>query len=1471
MKKYILLCLVFSFIANAAPLAGDYYINQNGTEDYSSISAAVADLNSEGISAPVIFNIRTGVYDEQVTINAITRTGAIDDRVAFKRASPGDVVEWKNTSQTLGSNWIVHINGADDLSLVNIEFQATNSNYQRMVFVENNSDGLIFSGNVFSGMQATLDNEEASLIYMHDTDFFDSSSDVLIDNNTFTYGYHGYFQDMEKTANVTISNNQFSLQKAGGIMDLEIHEDKVIDNNIFDSPLISLSSYRAIYASGTIKNNTINIISNGSGIKTFGSDVFVTQVYNNMVSLNNPSAGGPAIHSQGYTDIYHNSLRVASAGSGISVNTPDPSYRVQIISNIISCDGGGLALNVYGEDSHMSIVGLGGNNYYSTGSTLIHWYQGPDIGAPDPDFTDLASFQAEVTAHHPNVGISKAVDFIGTVGINYDLHLSGASDGDLDLIIVPSTIALDDIDGDVRGLTNTYMGADEATPITPLDDADTVSGFYTIGGTSPDYSTVTEAVDDLVLKGTKGEVTFKIRAGTYSVHSNLKNLIKTNASDLITFMAANINAKPLLQNIASNSDENYIFKLQSNSFIKFLNLNFSVGSSGGYGRIFEFAVDVDDITIESCSLQGLQTGAVDNNSALIYSQSTGNTNGLLERISLLNNTFSDGSFGFYADHDTGSTNEYSDIEITGNTFNYSTIESIFISKTDYFNISSNTINSSGSDITGVHIFIHNDASLIENNKININGSGGVGIYLESANGAAQNDRAIMQNNFIRARTALKFTGNRFWNVYHNTLVAADFGLWMGESPTNNNAVTDIRYINNIIQMHTDGIPLSVNHSFSEPMSVTLELDYNNYYQATAGTLIQWYGTDYSNGVAYSTATSQDTHSVGKAVEFIDSNNGDLHLTGASVGDLDISGNGIGVTLDIDGDTRAVISPYMGADEANAALVVPKVKVTLLDSGFNGSTGESSATTADFEVVLETQPTDDVIINISSNDVSEGTILPNQMTFTSSDWGSPQSLSVSGVDDLIQDGAVYYQIEFNAASNDGDYDGIFIESQTVVNFDDDIQSNLILSRINDAQEPSTNGNFRISYDSGLSNAEDVLVTYVVTGTASLGTDYSAITGTKTLPALSNSVDINIDVIDDNLIEPLEIVTMELTGKNGGIGTINVNTTPANLSIQDDEEASVFVYVQHYVYEPDTNGFFRIRLDGGVSETDTEIDVSFAGVATQGVDYQNMPTSVTIPALSIDVDIPITVIDDIDSESDEEITISLDSVNNPLISISSMTPLVSKIFDNDTDADIEVTISAINPTLAVGDMFDFNVNLINHDAINVHQAVLQVLEPAGLSFVDWQCQTTVEYCTQTQGSDDVSDVISIAANSEIQFIVYALVTGSIEDSINIQAILNPAPFLNDTDTNNNSTSATSLIDVYFKNGFETNSNQRLYQLLTDFDLNQKNINSTYYFIEDKTDFYQFIQINKENNTINYRYINIDIFNEQINTSHWISNEK
>ena len=80
--------------------------------------------------------------------------------------------------------------------------------------------------------------------------------------------------------------------------------------------------------------------------------------------------------------------------------------------------------------------------------------------------------------------------------------------------------------------------------------------------------------------------------------------------------------------------------------------------------------------------------------------------------------------------------------------------------------------------------------------------------------------------------------------------------------------------------------------------------------------------------------------------------------------------------------------------------------------------------ATFSVVLNAAPSAGVTLELASSDLSEGTIDPISVVFTPADWDTPQTVTITGVDDAEADGDQTYSIVTAAATSmDSDYNGL----------------------------------------------------------------------------------------------------------------------------------------------------------------------------------------------------------------------------------------------------------------------------------------------------------------------------------------------------------------------------------------------------------------------------------------------------------------
>ncbi|MCB1232284.1 MAG: hypothetical protein KDN19_18695, partial [Verrucomicrobiae bacterium] len=119
------------------------------------------------------------------------------------------------------------------------------------------------------------------------------------------------------------------------------------------------------------------------------------------------------------------------------------------------------------------------------------------------------------------------------------------------------------------------------------------------------------------------------------------------------------------------------------------------------------------------------------------------------------------------------------------------------------------------------------------------------------------------------------------------------------------------------------------------------------------------------------------------------------------------------------------------DRVEAAEILPGLKV---EGGPSVRTSEAGGS-ADISLSLETEPTRAVTVNVSGWNAAEGRVSASRFVFTPANWDQPQVLTITGVDDWIDDGDITYTISLKTTSRDVGYSRLSEEIE-VVNDDDD---------------------------------------------------------------------------------------------------------------------------------------------------------------------------------------------------------------------------------------------------------------------------------------------------------------------------------------------------------------------------------------------------------------------------------------------------
>ncbi len=128
------------------------------------------------------------------------------------------------------------------------------------------------------------------------------------------------------------------------------------------------------------------------------------------------------------------------------------------------------------------------------------------------------------------------------------------------------------------------------------------------------------------------------------------------------------------------------------------------------------------------------------------------------------------------------------------------------------------------------------------------------------------------------------------------------------------------------------------------------------------------------------------------------------------------------------------------------LISPSIQtITITDNDTAGITLSSSAAsvteggiTASYTLVLTSQPTSSVIIAITSA-TSQSTPSPTSLTFTTSTWATPQTVTVTAVDDTAVESSQSDTLSQAVSSSDSLYSGFSLASIAVTITDNDVVS------------------------------------------------------------------------------------------------------------------------------------------------------------------------------------------------------------------------------------------------------------------------------------------------------------------------------------------------------------------------------------------------------------------------------------------------
>jgi hypothetical protein len=216
----------------------------------------------------------------------------------------------------------------------------------------------------------------------------------------------------------------------------------------------------------------------------------------------------------------------------------------------------------------------------------------------------------------------------------------------------------------------------------------------------------------------------------------------------------------------------------------------------------------------------------------------------------------------------------------------------------------------------------------------------------------------------------------------------------------------------------------------------------------------------------------------------------------------------------------------------------------------------------------------------------------------------------------------------------------------------------IANTTNAAEPATDGLMTVTLSSA--SVGSTVVSYSVSGTATAGTDYTALSGSVTIPNGATTATITIPVLDDSLVEGPESVIVTLTSATNS--AVIGSPSSATNTIADDDGATVSIANTADAAEPATDGVMTLTLSA-TSASPTTVSFTVGGAATAGSDYTAFGASAVIPANTLSTTITIPVLDDLLVEGPETVIVTLTGTDNPLITVGAPSSATNTIADDD----------------------------------------------------------------------------------------------------------------------------------------------------------------------------------------------------------------
>ena len=351
------------------------------------------------------------------------------------------------------------------------------------------------------------------------------------------------------------------------------------------------------------------------------------------------------------------------------------------------------------------------------------------------------------------------------------------------------------------------------------------------------------------------------------------------------------------------------------------------------------------------------------------------------------------------------------------------------------------------------------------------------------------------------------------------------------------------------------------------------------------------------------------------------------------------------------------------DDDEQAMTVSPASVSVAENGGTDT----------FTVRLDTKPTGNVTVNVSSDDTDIAAVDTNtgsmgdqdSLTFTVDTWNTTQSVTVRGVNDDI-DNAANRTATITIDPSGADYGSATDESVTVAVTDDDTRGITVTGSPVTVEEGGTN-TFSVALVTEPTN--NVLVTLTTTSS-----DFSITGGQLTFTSgdWNTAQDVTVNGTgDDDTVDETGTITGSVSSTDGKYNGAPVSTVDITVTDDDTPELTV-TPATITVHENSGSGTFTVRLAtqpsrGDVTVTITSDDEDAVTINDTDLNRNGVQDTLTFTSAnwSTEQTVTITGVNNIiDHESDPTVDITIDPTSGTDYATAADETVTVTLTDDDT---------------------------------------------------------------------------------------------------------------------------------------------------------------------------------------------------------------